>query len=54
MSMEGKDRADAVTKMMAMMTQDMINMHVTKNHPGGPMMTMAMVHAGIEKDLKAA
>ena len=50
MKVEAKDRADAVSQLKAMMTQEAIDAHMAEKHPGNPGMTMADVHAGIERD----
>ena len=50
MDMEGVDRADAVAKFKAMMTQETIDKHMADKHPGNSM-TMADCHAMIEKEV---
>lgn len=52
-SCEAENRDEAVAKMKAMMTQEVIDQHMTEKHPGQTM-TMADAHAEIEKNLMAA
>ena len=52
MSVDAENRDEAVMKMKAMMTQEAIDAHCAEKHTDMKM-TMADVHAGIEKDLKA-
>ena len=53
MPMEGADRAEAVSKFKAMMTDEMIKHHMTEKHPGMPIMSQTECHAMIEKDVVA-
>ena len=54
MKVDAENRDEAVSKMKAMMTEEEIAKHMADKHPGEPMMTVAMVHGGIERDLQPA
>ena len=51
MDMEAENRDEAIQKFKDMMTQDVINAHMTDKHPGQPSMMMADCHAMIEKEV---
>lgn len=53
MSVDAGTRAEAVTKMKAMMNQEAVDQHLAEKHAGEPKMTMAQVHAQIEQMLAA-
>lgn len=52
MTMDAKDRNEAVAKFKAMMTPDAISAHMADKHPGQPVMETAQVHAMIEQGVK--
>ena len=52
MSMDAKNRPEAVTKFKKMMTKQAIDAHMKENHKKGqPIPTVEQCHAGIEKDV---
>ncbi len=53
MTMEGESREEAVMKMKAMMTQEMLEKHWTEKHANDamPMPSLADCHMMIEKNL---
>jgi len=53
MTMDAKNRNEAVTKFKAMMTPDAIAAHMADKHPGKPVMETAQVHASIEQQVQA-
>ena len=52
MPVEAETRAEAVAKMQAMMTAEMIAAHMAEKHPGEPVMSVADCHAMIEQHLQ--
>ena len=54
MTVDAENRDEAVSKLKAKMTEDVIKAHMAEKHPGQPVMTVAECHAMIERDLKAA
>ena len=54
MSVDAGDRAEAVSKLKAMMNESAIAAHMQEKHPGQPVMSVSDCHAMIEKDVVAA
>ena len=51
MTVEGKDRNEAVMKMKGMMDEAAIKKHMDEKHPGEPVMSVADCHAMIDQKL---
>lgn len=54
MVVDGKSKKEAVKKMKAMMTEDVVKDHMDKMHQGQELLTAAQVHAQIEMYLQEA
>jgi hypothetical protein len=54
MRVEAASRADAVSKMKALMTEGTMSAHMSQKHPGEEVPTLAQMHLMIEQGLKAA
>ncbi|MBM3204978.1 hypothetical protein FJZ48_03305 [Candidatus Uhrbacteria bacterium] len=52
--MDAETREEAVQKFMDMMTEEMIQKHMTEKHPGTPVMSVADCHTMIEQQVVAA
>lgn len=52
-TMDGATREEAVAKLKEMMTEEMIQKHMTEKHPGMPVMSVADCHAMIEQQVVA-
>ena len=52
MPVEADSRAEAVSKLKAMMTEDMIAEHMQTKHPGEPVPSVADIHAMIEQKVE--
>jgi hypothetical protein len=52
MTVDAKNREEAVTKLKAMMTADTIATHMKEKHPSDPLISVADCHAQIERDLQ--
>ena len=53
-SVDADNRDEAVMKMKSMTDEAAVKAHMDEKHPGEPLMTVAQVHAEIEKELKSA
>ena len=53
MPVEAKTRKGAISALKKMMTKKAIAAHMQEKHAGQALMTVAEVHAGIEKNLVA-
>ncbi len=49
MAVEAASQAEAVKKLKGMMNKAAVKAHLAEKHAGQPMMTVADVHAAIEK-----
>jgi hypothetical protein len=54
MRVEAASRADAVSKMKALMTEGTMAAHMSQKHPGEEVPTLAQIHQMIEQGMKAA
>ena len=52
MPVEADSRAEAVSKLQAMMTEDMIAQHMKDKHPGEPVPSVADIHAMIDQKIE--
>lgn len=52
MKVEASSREEAVQKMKAMMTEDMIAQHTAEKHPGEPAPSLEQTHMMIEKTIQ--
>jgi len=53
-TMDAVTREEAVQMFKNMMTEEMINQHMTEKHPGMPAMSVADCHAMIEQQVAPA
>lgn len=54
MKVEAESREEAVQKMKAMMTEDMVAQHTAEKHPGEPVPSQEQVHMMIEQTIQPA
>lgn len=53
MTVEASSREEAVAKMKAMMTPEMIAQHMGEKHPGEPLPSLEQAHQMIAENLRA-
>ena len=54
MNVETETKEEAITKMKAMMTPEMVQKHMTEKHPGEPVPSVDQTQAMIDQTLVAA